>query len=374
MKLKEVKTETDKINFIRGIYYIYKNDIEWVAPLDSDIEQIFNENKNLNFKLGKACRWILLDDNSKIIGRIAAFYSQKDFIQGEKKIGACGFFECINSQEAANMLFDNAKLWLQSQGIEGMNGPVNFGEKDKFWGLMVAGFKNPSYQENYNPSYYQKLFENYGFVKITEQTTSEINIKDFNYDRFNKLSSRVLSNSAYTFEHFRLKDLSKFSDDFITIYNLAWAHRSDFSPMTKDRIETTLKSLKPILMEKVMWFAYAHKKPAGFYISVIDVNKLFKPLNGKLNWVGKLKFLWYKNTTNISRVRGIVFGIIPEYQNLGLETGMIMSFYNAVKKHHPEITTSELAWIGDFNPKMHGLFTALGAKTTKIHFTYQIVF
>jgi len=36
------------------------------------------------------------------------------------------------------------------------------------------------------------------------------------------------------------------------------------------------------------------------------------------------------------------------------------------------IQSSELAWIGDFNPKMHSLFDALGAKTTKIHYTYQL--
>jgi hypothetical protein len=50
---------------------------------------------------------------------------------------------------------------VPSHGVEGMNGPINFGEKDKFWGLLVEGFKNPSYQENYNPSYYQQLFESY---------------------------------------------------------------------------------------------------------------------------------------------------------------------------------------------------------------------
>ena len=374
MKIQEVKIESDKLQFIKSVQLFYKNDEDWVAPLEKDIAQIFDEKQNLNFKQGKACRWLLFDDKQKIIGRIAAFYSQKDFLPNEKKIGGCGFFECVDSQLAANMLFDTAKQWLQSNGIEGMNGPVNFGEKDKFWGLLVAGFKNPSYQENYNPSYYQKLFENYGFEKLTEQTTSEINLNDFNFVRFNKLASRVLNNPDYSFEHFRIKDLGKFSEDFIAIYNQAWSHRPDFSPMTKDRIETTLKSLKPIILERVMWFAYAHGKPAGFYISVIDVNKIFKPLKGNLNWWGKIKFLWYKSTTKVNRIRGIVFGVIPAYQNLGLETGMIMSLYKAAQKYHPEITASELAWIGDFNPKMHSLFIALGAKTTKIHHTYQIKF
>ncbi|NDC31510.1 MAG: hypothetical protein EBZ58_11355, partial [Bacteroidetes bacterium] len=143
MKIQEVKTESDKIQFIKSVHLLYKNDEEWVAPLENDIAQIFDEKQNLNFKQGKACRWLLFDDKQKIIGRIAAFYSQKDFLPNEKNIGGCGFFECINNQVAANLLFDTAKQWLQSQSIEGMNGPVNFGEKDKFWGLLVKGFKNP---------------------------------------------------------------------------------------------------------------------------------------------------------------------------------------------------------------------------------------
>jgi hypothetical protein len=50
---------------------------------------------------------------------------------------------------------------------------------------------------------------------------------------------------------------------------------------------------------------------------------------------------------------------------------MIISLYEAMRKHH-KINTSELGWIGDFNPKMHGLFEKLGAKTTKVHRTYKI--
>jgi hypothetical protein len=301
---------------------------------------------------------------------VAAFYHQTYYRQAGKNIGGMGFFECVDNQHAANLLFDTCKGWLEQRGASGMDGPINFGEKDRFWGLMVKGFKNPSYMENYNHPYYQRLFEQYGFSKIVEQSTSEITLETFNFPRFSKIAGRVLNNPVYRFEHFRMKELDRFASDFVSIFNQAWAHRSDFSPMTQERVELTLKSIKPILMEDAIWFVYANGEPAGFYINVIDVNQIFRHLNGKMNLWAKLKFLWYKKFGQVDRVRGIVFGVIPKYQNHGLEAGMIMKFHDALR-NYPKLRASELAWIGDFNPKMHSLFESLGAKTTKVHFTYR---
>lgn len=371
MKITEVRTKADAKEFINMARFIYKGDKEWIQPLDKDIEAIFNTTENLSFKSGEATRWLLKSNTNQTIGRIAAFYSDLYNKTTTEKTGGIGFFECVNSNEAATLLFDTARIWLQQKGIKAIDGPINFGEKDRFWGLMVSGFKNPSYMENYNPPYYQELFECYGFRKTVEQSTSEINTNDFNYERFNRIASRVLQNPTYRFEYYKDSEIERFSNDFMIIYNQAWAHRPDFTPMTMERVMSTLKTLRPILRENLIWFAYANNEPAGFYINVIDVNQIFKHLHGKMNLWAKIKFVWYKKFGRIDRCRGIVFGVIPKYQNLGLEAGMIVKLYETVQ-HHRHLQSSELAWIGDFNPKMHSLFDALGAKTTKIHYTYQL--
>lgn len=373
MKIKAVHTPSDIRQFHQLPHQIYKDDPGWICHLERDVESVFDQQANPYFRNGDARRWLLIDDKGSVIGRVAAFYSEKYFNQSGKRVGGMGFFECINDFEAARMLFDTCAEWLKQCDVSAMDGPINFGEKDRFWGLMVSGFKNPSYLESYHLPYYQALFEQYGFVKTVEQSTSEINIHDFNYERFSRISSRVLNNPTYRFEHYRDDEMERFAADFVTIYNQAWSHRPDFSPMTMERVRNTLKSLRPILMEEIIWFAYANNEPAGFYVNTIDVNQLFRHLKGKMNLWGKLKFLWYKKFGTVSRVRGIVFGVIPKYQNLGLETGMIIKFYECVSKQ-PHMTASELAWIGDFNPKMHSLFDALGAKTTKIHYTYRYTF
>src|SRR5205823_1272700 len=77
--------------------------------------------------------------------------------------GGIGFFECIDDEAAAHFMFDHCREWLRARGMEAMDGPINFGERLAWWGLVVEGFHPPLYQMNYNLPYYQRLFEGYGF-------------------------------------------------------------------------------------------------------------------------------------------------------------------------------------------------------------------
>jgi hypothetical protein len=368
MRVIEVVSKADEKVFIDFPKQLYKQDPQYIMPLDADVEKVFDPASNPSFQTGAAKRWYIQSEG-KVIGRIAAFYQIHE--QQQLTTGACGFFECINDQTVANTLFDTAKHWLQENACNYMDGPVNFGDRDSFWGLMVEGFASPSYRENYNFPYYQTLFETYGFKSQIGQTTSLIEIASFNFERFSKLATRVMSNSAYTFDYIHTNQLKKYAEDFVTIYNQAWSFHENFVPMTVDKIMLRMQEMKPILEGHLNVFAYHNGKPIGFYISVLDVNQIFKHVNGKMNWWGKLKFLYYKR--KVTRLRGIVFGVIPGFHNLGVEVAMIMYFRNQLVKDGRFID-NELAWVGDFNPKMLSMFQSMGAKPIKKHITYRFTF
>ncbi|MCD4664954.1 MAG: hypothetical protein K8R68_06750, partial [Bacteroidales bacterium] len=148
---------------------IYKDNNNWIRPLDKDIEKIFNPNKNKLFRKGKAIRWILLNEDNKVVGRIAAFYHSETANKNDQPTGGCGFFDCIDNKEAAFILFDAAKKWLTNEGMEAMDGPVNFGTRDNFWGCLAVGFFEPVYNMPYNHKYYNKLFESCGFQSYYNQ-------------------------------------------------------------------------------------------------------------------------------------------------------------------------------------------------------------
>jgi hypothetical protein len=137
----------------------------YIRPLDNEVLQVFDPTKNKLFKEGNAKRWLLQSDEGKWIGRVAAFYYPKYKNKGtEYATGCVGFFDCINDIKATTLLLDTAKAWLMENGMEAMDGPVNFGDRDKWWGLMIDGFdREPMYGMSFNPSYYQTLLEEYGF-------------------------------------------------------------------------------------------------------------------------------------------------------------------------------------------------------------------
>jgi hypothetical protein len=83
-----------------------------------------------------------------------------------------------------------------------MDGPINFGENDNFWGLLVEGFTPPSYGMNYNPPYYKAFFEDYGFETEYEQITNHLDVHKPFSERFTKIANWVIQKPGYTFQAF----------------------------------------------------------------------------------------------------------------------------------------------------------------------------
>ena len=372
MIITEVTDKASKKAFLNVARIIYKDDKTWVCPLDNDVEAVFDPAKN-NFHLdGKCTRWILTDDNNQLIGRIAAFINNKKAYHYEQPTGGMGFFECIDNQAAACLLFDTAKKWLQDNGMQAMDGPINFGENDNFWGLLVEGFTHPSYGMNYNPPYYRAFFEDYGFKTLYEQITNHLDVHKPFSERFTKIANWVIKKPGYDFRHFKIKEMEKFGADFIEIYNDAWRDFENFVPITHATITESLAKMKALMDEKLIWFAYIDNEPASFIIILPDANQMLKPLNGKLNLIGKLKFLYYR-WKGVSRMRAIVMGTKQKFQKHGLESAIFIKLkeYVLPLKQYDEL---ELSWVGDFNEKMISIHSAVGATFGKKHLTMRYIF
>ncbi len=314
--------------------------------------------------------------NDKIIGRMAAFILKNTSAKGLKPFGGIGFFECINDQNAANILFDVSKKWLLDQGVEFMDGPINFGARDKWWGLLLTkGYDlEPNYQCNYNLPYYKELFENYGFQTYFEHYTFVKVIKDDVNPRLERKADIVNSNPDYTFDHFKMERFEEQTDSIIDMYNKAWVNHDGVSAISKEQGHALMNKLKPILDEKIIWFAYYKGEPVAFYINIPEVNQWFKYVNGKLNLIGILKFAWHKFRKKNKKMLGFVFGVVPEHQGKGLDGGLIHAFHNMAKSLSNQYEVIEINGIGDFNRKMIIVVKQVGGEICKIHTTYRYQF
>ncbi|KAA3645927.1 MAG: hypothetical protein DWP98_10735 [Bacteroidetes bacterium] len=352
---------------------IYKNDPHWVPHLKQDVEKVFNPNKNKYFRHGEAIRWILEKDG-KIIGRIAAFINTKANKKTNTPMGGIGFFECINNEKAAFELFDFAKKWLADKGMQGMDGPINFGEKDKFWGLITQNFKYPPYyNQNYNPEYYVPFFENYGFKIFYEQYIYHRSTTDELIPLLKEKSERIRKDKRFSFETIKKNNLEKYAEDFRTVYNRAWVKHEGFAGMEQRQAMTILKTIKPILDEDLILFAYHDGRPVGFFIALPEINQIFKYVKGNLNWWGKLKFVYHKWKGTCTTFFGLAFGIDPDFQGKGLE-GAIFDECKTIVNRKNKYEDVVITWIGDFNPKMLHVIENLGAKRLRTLVTYRYLF
>src|SRR6476620_5119769 len=159
LQLHEVTTPQLARDFLLANVEVNRDNPNYIRPLDKDVEDVFDPKKNKTFRFGEATRWVL-KDGDKLLGRIAAFTNKKYRNKGDEvPVGGMGFFDCINDQGAADMLLDVARHWLLQRGMEAMDGPINFGERDRWWGLEVEGYQPPLYCMNFNKPYYKDLLE-----------------------------------------------------------------------------------------------------------------------------------------------------------------------------------------------------------------------
>lgn len=352
---------------------IYKNDKNFVCPPDEMIEGIFTPSKNIFFSHGDATRWILLDESGNIAGRVAAFINNRKAFTFQVPTGGMGFFECVNDYKAAELLFEVCRSWLMERGMQAMDGPINFGENDNFWGLLVDGFIPQSFGMNYNPPYYQDFFEKYGFTLYFEQVTNLLDLKKPFPERFWKIADWVRKKPEYSFRHFSYDDSEKFVSDFIEIYNDAWQFHENFTPSEPEAIRRVLADLKSLLIPEFVWFAYHEGEPIAFEVMLPDINQMLRYFNGKINIWGKLKVGILGKKRIFTRARITIMGVKPHYQKSGIESALFWHMDSVMKKN-PQYKEVELSWVGDFNPKMRMLHEAVGGTFSKRHLTYRKYF
>ncbi len=352
--------------------FISANDTNYIPHIRQDIAGIFDSGKNKLYSQGSASCWLLLDGTDKPIGRVAAFYSKKYSDAQTQKTGGIGFFECIDNDQAAELLLQTAIDWLKELEVEAIDGPINFGEKEAYWGLLIENFTDMgSFRMNYNPPYYRRFFENLGFQIYYEQLCYKRDLQVPAQEVFVRKSQQLLQDNSFRVTNARGRSLEQIATDFVTIYNAAWAVHGGFKPMKIEQARKAIQAMRPIMDRDIMVFAYHEEKPIGFYINLPEVNEFMQHVRGNMNALGMLRFLYYKMFGKRQVMVGIVFGVDKEYHGRGVEGAMIKYCEEKIVTLN-RYNETILTWIGDFNPKMIHIAENLGASLYRKLATYRL--
>lgn len=247
----------------------------------------------------------------------------------------------------------------------------------------MEGFEHePNYGMPYTKPYYVLFFENYGFRDYFQQHTVAAPIEKDRlvagmHPTVMERAKRIMNDPDYSFEHIRKNQLPRFAGDFAEIYNKAWTKILGTPDMSQEKALKLMKQMKPVMDEQLIWFGYhgPDKQPIAFFIMLPELNQYFKHVNGKMNWLGKLKFLYYKTFKPTHKAFGLIFGVVPEFQGRGVESAIAMSYPMRVgwSASH-SYKDMDLNWIGDFNVKMIRFSKMLGGVVSKRHITYRYLF
>jgi hypothetical protein len=369
MEIRTITTKKEINLFIRFPWTIYRNDPLWVPPLIGERKRFLDPSKNPFYKHSEI-RLFGLFKNDTMIGRIAAIinHNYNDFHQ--EKAGFFGFFECINDQESANLLFRTAEKFIKDQGMTVIYGPASFSSNDEY-GLLVDGFdSSPVILMPYNPKYYADLIEGYGFKKAKDLYALYVDDSLGVPERLVRGTELILKRGNFTIRPFRKNKFDEDIDIVKKIYNAAWEKNWGFVPMTEEEFDHLAKEMKNVLDPDIIFFAEHLGKPVGFSLSLPDLNQaLIHVRNGRLFPFGLLKLLWYSRPGSILRIRVITFGILKEYRNLGLDVALnYHNFVDGIKKGYH---CAETSWVLEDNIAMVRPIERLGGKIYKTYRIYE---
>lgn len=348
IKISTVNSKTDLMRFIKMQWKIYQGDKNWVPPLLMDRKKILDKQKNPFFKHAEA-EYFLAERDGELVGRIAAIKNDLHNEHHNDKVGFFGFFECINDQEVANALFDKAKEWLKSKGLDKMRGPANPSSNDEY-AMLLEGFDSPPVLlMTYNPKYYLELCENYGLSKAKDLYAYILeNKKVIGSEKLKRVAEIARKRSGIKISQLNMKKFDSEVEKVKFVYNKAWAPNWGFVPMTDDELDAMAKDLKPLVEPSLVLFGEIDGKLVGFALVVLDYNQIFINLNGKLFPFGFIKLFTEKK--KIDNCRIITLGIIPEYQKRGLDAIFYWEIVN--RAHNLGVDLGEASWVLEDNEMM----------------------
>ncbi|HEY9883565.1 MAG TPA: hypothetical protein V6C98_08130 [Thermosynechococcaceae cyanobacterium] len=374
-----VTTSVEQEWFLDVPAVVYANDPNWVPPLRSSIaKQLAPTNPFLQY--GRLQQFLAVrraesgerSQQAKplLLGRIVAAVNDRLIDREGQKVGLFGYFECVPDFTVAKALLDAACEWLRNQGMTTVRGPIDLSTHNNCL-FLVDGFDEPPMMMMpYNPPYYPQFVEQDGWQKAKDAYAYNFPLDKPLSPEFEK-GYRIALRSGVTFRPLRTKG-DGFEQDCISLYNLftkAFSNNWSSTPRTQEEFLEEAKDLQSLVDPDVFPIAEYNGEMIGFWMGLPDYNIALKHINGKLNWLGILKFLWYRRQIDQGRV--IAICSLPEFRRKMVPLGLIyLGMQGGIQKGKP-YKRAELSWVYEDNYPSRKLIEASGGTIYKTYRIYE---
>lgn len=373
IQIKKVVSKKDMKSFIDFPYAHYKDDALYAPDLRLIQKETLNKKKNPFFHHADAEYFIAIDDQGKVLGRIAAITNENYVRHWKENYGFFGFFESINDKDVSGRLFEAAIQWLKEKGVDGVYGPMNPSTNDTC-GTLVDGFDTPPYvMMVHNKTYYDELIKAAGFKKRMDLLSYRMLIDNFP-KRYVQLANNIetrLKKEGIIIRKVNFKKIKEEAPKLQIIYNKAWEKNWGFIPMDDDEFKALTEELKFVTTPDYVYIAEDKGEPVAFIAILPDLNEItihFR--NGNLLPFNFLKLLNFKK--KVSRVRVLTLGLIESHRLKGIDSVMYAKIYESAKK--AGVIEAEASWILENNVMMNRILKNIEADPYKRYRIYHMDF
>lgn len=370
VRIIQVDRDADLGAFIDLPWKIYRGDSNWVPPLKKEVRNLLGSREHPFWQFAERSLFLAFR-GSEPVGRIAAILNHNHNRFHNELAAGWGFFECTDDTEAASALFSRAEEWSRHKGMKVLRGPLSPSTNYEI-GMLLEGFETPpTFMMPYNPPYYLKLAESSGFRKEKDLLAYAVARGWQPPEWLGRIAQKILAENNVRVRHIQMDRLQSEVHLIKEIYHDAWFDNWGFVPMTDAEIDEMGRKLKQIIDPRLVFFIVMGEEAVGVGMIVPDVNPLLRRFNGRIGPLGWLKYLLYRN--EITDLRGMIFGIKKQYQQMGLPLVAFDYLYRglledkALKKYR----TLELGWNLEDNDLINKWYDDGGAQVVKKYRIYS---
>ena len=350
--------------FLDFPYRLYARDSLWVPPLRGDQKKILDNRRHPFYRHAES-QLFLAVRGSKVAGRICALLDHNAPPEAGHRIGAFGFFESMDDQEATSGLLNATREWLRKRGVHLMRGPVNpsfnYGA-----GVLVEGFDDPPTVGNsYNPTYYDLLLTGAGLRKARDFLAFSLKPEQL------RAAKAIAGSFASVPPRARLRpfdgrQLEREAKWIWELHSKGFTSNYDFAPMSLEEVRYMACDIQRFADERLMQFCEVDNRPAGVLVAFPDWNQTLCSVRGRLFPLGWWRLL--RGRRHITRLRIWLLIIAPEWQGTGLAALFLSLVGQPGTEQYKEI---EASWIVESHPTMVSALSLLNARVSKRYRLYE---
>jgi hypothetical protein len=345
---------------------VYKNDPNWVPPLNVDFKAKLDKKKNPFFEHADRELFLAWRDG-RPAGRVAAIIDDNHNSHHDEKVVFFGQYESFNDPETARALLEAAASWGRERGMTTLRGPVNLSLNDECAFLLEGYDSPPMVMMPYNPPYYHDLMAACGLVKAKDLLAFRMFRDHEIHVQVQAIVDKLRKETGVRARNFDIKKWREESERVKYIYNHAWERNWGFVPWTEHEMDHMIQGLRPLADPRLIIILEDQGRPIGLGFGFPNYNEVLSHMNGRMTPLSILKFLWYKR--RIKGVRFLVFGIIKEYRLSGasyllfsrLEQGIVEGGYQ----------WAETSWQLEDNEAVNKFVASIGGRVYKKYRIYE---